>query len=200
MIVVLATHNIHKREELLTVLQSELGDGIILKTLDEITPLIGEIEETGTTLIENALIKARTVHERTSLPVIADDTGLEVEALGGAPGVYSARYAGEKVTYADNVNKLLSELGTEQNRGARFRTVIAYIDSDRKEHLFEGIVDGIITQDQRGTAGFGYDPIFQPLEDASGRTFAEMAAEEKNRISHRGRAVQELVKYLKTAL
>jgi XTP/dITP diphosphohydrolase len=123
----------------------------------------------------------------------ADDTGLEVDALGGAPGVYSARYAGENATYADNVNKLLEAMDGETRRGARFRTVIALI-LDNKSYLFEGQVDGEITTEQRGETGFGYDPIFRPLQ--SEKSFAEMTAEEKNSISHRGRATQELRSFL----
>jgi XTP/dITP diphosphohydrolase len=123
----------------------------------------------------------------------ADDTGLEVDALGGAPGVYSARYAGENATYADNVNKLLEAMDGETRRGARFRTVIALI-LDNQPYLFEGQVDGEITTEQRGETGFGYDPIFRPLQ--SEKSFAEMTAEEKNAISHRGRATQELQSFL----
>src|SRR5579872_1478312 len=133
---ILATHNPHKREELREILRVELPNGIEILTLDDIQPPIGDIEETGSTLEENALIKARAVHERTKLPTVADDTGLEVDALGGAPGVYSARYSGEGATYASNVRKLLYELGGKDDRRAKFSTVIAYIDASGGEHLF----------------------------------------------------------------
>ncbi|HWF44003.1 MAG TPA: RdgB/HAM1 family non-canonical purine NTP pyrophosphatase [Candidatus Kapabacteria bacterium] len=194
MTIVLATHNRHKRDELLAVLRAELGDRVDLKTLDDIEPAIGEIPETGNTLEENALIKARAVHDQTQLPTIADDTGLEVSALGGAPGVYSARYAGERATYTDNVNKLLDELKGKSDRSAKFSTVIAYIDPLGKEHLFRGEVIGSITEASHGSNGFGYDPVFAPTEDAHDRTFAEMSDEEKNAISHRGRALRLFVK------
>ncbi|MDP4199939.1 MAG: RdgB/HAM1 family non-canonical purine NTP pyrophosphatase [Bacteroidota bacterium] len=197
MILILATHNPHKRDELREILRSELGDVEIL-TLEDIP--VGEIEETGTTLEENALLKAREVYAACFQPTVADDTGLEVEALGGAPGVYSARYAGENATYADNVNKLLAELPPGNGaamRHAKFATVVAYIDKRGEEHLFRGEVEGIITEAPRGAVGFGYDPIFQPIEDMQGRTFAEMSAEEKHAISHRGRALRLLGEYLR---
>jgi XTP/dITP diphosphohydrolase len=193
---VLATHNRHKCEELLKILQAELGNSIEVLTLDDITPAIGEIEETGTTLEENALIKARTVHEITKLPTVADDTGLEVAALDGAPGVYSARYSRENATYASNVSKLLTEMSGIKNRSAKFSTVIAYIDDQNDKHLFRGEIDGIIGTEPRGSNGFGYDPIFIPTEKTSGRSFAEMTDEEKNAISHRGRALRAFIRYL----
>ena len=198
MTIVLATHNRHKCEELLAVLRAELGSMVDFKTLDDIEPAIGDIPETGSTLEENALIKARTVRSLTGLPTIADDTGLEVRALGNAPGVYSARYAGEHVTYADNVNKLLRELHGKIDRSAKFSTVIAYSDPNGEEHLFRGEVLGSITSETRGTNGFGYDPIFAPIEDSAHRTFAEMTDEEKNAISHRARALRALGIFLKS--
>lgn len=188
---VLATHNSHKQQEM-SALLSHLG--IIIVGLDDF-PQIGEIEETGTTLLENSLIKARTVHKITGLPALADDTGLEVDALDGAPGVYSARYAGNNPSYEDNVNKLLFELKGLQldNRNARFRTVISFVD-DNEELLSEGVIEGVITLDSRGRDGFGYDPIFQP--ESYDRTFAEMEQDEKNLISHRARALEKMKKIL----
>jgi XTP/dITP diphosphohydrolase len=194
--IVLATHNRHKCEELLRILLAELGNSIEVLTLDDIHPPIGDIEETGATLEENALIKARTVHEITKLPTVADDTGLEVAALNGAPGVYSARYSGENATYASNVSKLLTEMAEKKDRSAKFSTVIAYIDEQNDAHLFRGEIDGIIAIESRGTNGFGYDPIFIPTENTSGRSFAEMTDEEKNAISHRGRALRAFIRYL----
>ncbi len=196
--IILATHNPHKREELRSVLRSEFSDSIEVLTLEDIHPPIGDIEETGTTLEENALIKARAVHAQAKLPTIADDTGLEVTALGGAPGVFSARYAGENATYADNVHKLLDALRGETNRSAKFSTVIAYINKHGAEHLFRGEVEGTITDSPRGTNGFGYDPIFAPTEDLSKRTFAEMSDAEKNAMSHRGRALRAFAQSLRS--
>jgi XTP/dITP diphosphohydrolase len=196
MTIVLATHNKHKREELEAVLRGELGD-VSVVSLDDIPNAPTEIEETGSTLEENALIKARAVHTICKLPTIADDTGLEVDALGGAPGVYSARYAGENATYEDNYRKLLNALQNANSRSAKFATVIAYIDSNDNEHLFRGEVEGVIIESPRGTDGFGYDPVFQPIEDAHRRTFAEMSADEKHTISHRGRATRKFIAYLK---
>jgi XTP/dITP diphosphohydrolase len=200
MTIVLATHNPHKRDELARVLRQEMGDLVEVKALDDLATPIGEIEETGVTLEENALIKARAVYSVTNLPVVADDTGLEVEILDGRPGVYSARYSGTGATYSSNIEKLLQELSGKDNRSAHFRTVIAYIDSQGKEHLFEGSVDGVITSDRRGEAGFGYDPVFQPVEDPEGRTFAEMSADEKNAVSHRARALRAFASYLRSKL
>ena len=198
MTLLLATHNLHKRDELQRILIAALGDDVSVLTLDDIQPPIGEIEETGSTLEENALIKARTVFQATHLPTIADDTGLEVEALGGAPGVYSARYAGESATYHDNVVKLLNAMSGIENRRARFSTVIAFIASDGTESLFRGDVEGSITLEERGTNGFGYDPIFVPM-DADAKTFAEMPDEEKNAISHRARGLRRLVQHLRSS-
>ena len=164
--------------------------GISIVGLDDF-PQIGDIEETGTTLLENSLIKARSVHQITGLPSLADDTGLEVDALDGAPGVYSARFAGENPTYEDNINKLLSKLDgvSTGKRTARFRTVIAYVDN--KTELFsDGIIEGLITVKPRGHRGFGYDPVFLPA--TKGKTFSEMSQERKNRISHRGRALAKM--------
>lgn len=152
-----------------------------------------DLPETGATLDANALQKARFAHERTGLTCIADDTGLEVEALGGAPGVRSARYAGEAKDPLANMRKLLDALKDKDDRSARFRTVIALI-TDEGEHLFEGEVKGTITEELRGTGGFGYDPIFLP--EMSDLTFAELPLEKKNAISHRAQAVWKLALWL----
>lgn len=186
--IVFATHNAHKVSEVQAVLGSEYQ----LVTATE-AGISEEIPETQPTIEGNALQKARYVYEHTGLNCFADDTGLEVEALNGAPGVYSARYAGEHVSYADNNKLLLKNLAECQNRKARFRTVIALI-LDGKEHLFEGRVEGTIATEPHGEGGFGYDPLFIP--EGSQLTFAEMSPEAKNGISHRGRAVAKLVAFL----
>ena len=188
---VLATHNSHKQREMNTIL-SHLG--IIIVGLDDF-PQIGDIEETGSTLLENSLIKARTVHKITGLPALADDTGLEVDALDGAPGVFSARYAGNDPSYEDNVNKLLFELQDLplEKRSARFKTVISFVDGNA-ELLSEGVIQGIITLSSRGAKGFGYDPVFQP--NSYDKTFAEMGQNEKNLISHRAIALEKMKKKL----
>lgn len=154
-----------------------------------------DLPENGDTLLENALEKARFCYRRCGLPCIADDTGLEVDALNGAPGVYSARYAGPLRDAIENMRKLLEAMEGIHERSARFRTVIAMVDSDG-ERTFEGVVEGRITEGPRGSEGFGYDPIFLPLD--SNLTFAEMDSAAKNRISHRGRAVGKLVAFLKS--
>lgn len=184
--IVLATQNRDKREELQEAL-SEFTVKIL--SLNDF-PFIGEIEEVGKTLLENSMIKAKTVHNLTQLPVIADDTGLEVEALNGAPGIYSARYAGEDVTYEDNVNKLLAEMENIplENRKAQFRTVISFVDKDR-ELWTEGTIKGIIGESAKGKNGFGYDPVFFVPELE--KTFSELSIGEKNRISHRGLAMKK---------
>lgn len=153
----------------------------------------GELEETGTTLEENALQKAEFIATATGEMAFADDTGLEIDALHGAPGVISARYAGEQKSAADNIQKVLRELEGEQNRKACFRTVIALAERGKKL-FFEGRVDGHIAESPRGTNGFGYDPIFVPT--GSTKTFAEMSLEEKNRWSHRAIAVRKLCDFL----
>jgi XTP/dITP diphosphohydrolase len=154
----------------------------------------GDIEETGSTLAENALLKARFIHAKFGADCFADDSGLEVEALGGAPGVYSARYAGKEQDAGRNMEKLLSALQGSENRRAAFRTVIALVLQGR-EYLFDGSVQGSIISEKRGAGGFGYDPLFVP--DGHSRTFAEMSAAEKNSLSHRARAVNKLVDFLK---
>lgn len=154
-----------------------------------------DIPETAETLEGNAILKAQYVWERFGLSCFADDTGLEVSALGNVPGVYSARYAGPQRNAADNMKMLLNELNEINQRDARFRTVIALI-LDGQLYTFEGIVNGTITREQHGTEGFGYDPIFKP--EGFDQTFAEMDMIQKNTMSHRGRAVQKLVEFLKT--
>ena len=151
-----------------------------------------DVEETGATLEENALMKARAVVEAIGLPVIADDTGLEVDALGGGPGVNTARYAGPGATYASNVSKMLSELDGVEERGARFVTVVALVFPDGVEVLAEGSVVGVITLAPRGSGGFGYDPIFE----VAGQTLAEMTPGGKNDLSHRARAIRTLARSL----
>ena len=193
--IVLATHNKDKCLEMMEIL-SNLN--IELLTLNDF-PEIGEIIEDGKTLKESALIKARTVHNLTKLPSLADDTGLEVDFLEGAPGVFSARYAGENCSYLDNVNKLLKDLenGTYENRKAKFRTVMAFID-DKMELIAEDFVQGIITDVTKGIDGFGYDPVFYVQE--MNKTYAEMSMKEKNQISHRGKALMKMQKLLSERL
>jgi XTP/dITP diphosphohydrolase len=188
MTLIFATNNKHKLQEV----QKLLPSAINLVTLAD-AGIHEDIPETADTLEGNASIKSRFVFELTDLNCFADDTGLEVEALNGAPGVYSARYAGEKCSFADNVNKLLHEMQDKDNRAAKFRTVISLM-LDEKEYFFEGVVDGEITREVHGTDGFGYDPIFKPA--GFDKTFAEMTLEEKNKISHRARAVEKLVAFL----
>ena len=190
--IVIATHNSDKKKEIMIALH-ELGVNILF--LDNF-PEIGEIEETGSTLLENSLIKARTVSAITGIPAIADDTGLEVDALNGAPGIYSARYAGINVSYEDNVRKLLSEMSSTDmdSRTARFRTVVSF-HSQNKELWTEGVIEGSITMGAIGTGGFGYDPVFRV--EQTGKTFAEMTRREKNKISHRGVALEKMCKLLK---
>ena len=189
--IVLATHNQHKRHEMNRVLSSM---GITIVGLNDF-PQIGDIEETGKTLLENAFIKARKVFELTGIPSIADDTGLEVNALDGAPGLLSARYAGENPTYEDNINKLMLALEgvPKEKRNAKFRTIIAFVDFNKELHS-EGIAEGVITEIPEGRDGFGYDPIFKPKN--FNKTYAEMDIEQKNKISHRGRALKKMKKLL----
>lgn len=151
---------------------------------------VGDVDETGDTLEENARIKARALVEATGQPAIADDTGLEVAALDGRPGVYSARFAGEGASYADNVAKLLAEMHGADDRSARFRTVAVALWPDGREVVAAGEVRGVIAHEARGTDGFGYDPVFVP--DGEDRTFAQMTPAEKHAVSHRGRAFRAL--------
>ena len=190
--IVLATHNKDKKSEMEYALRNLK---VKILSLDNF-PEIGEIDETGSTLLENSLIKAREVNRMTGIPAIADDTGLEVEFLNGAPGVYSARYAGDNVSYQDNVKKLLSELiGVEKKlRNACFRTVISFCSSE-KELWVDGSIEGIITKKPVGDKGFGYDSVFFVIDN--GLTFGQMRKEEKDKISHRGLAIKKMVKLLK---
>lgn len=186
---VFATNNAHKLKEI----QHAAGDKLQLLSLNDIN-CADDIPETGKTLEENALQKARFLFEKYGCNCFADDTGLEVEALQGEPGVYSARYAGEQKNAGDNMNLVLQKMRGAANRNAQFRTVVALI-MNGKEHLFEGIVKGSIRHEKSGGKGFGYDPIFQPAGYSI--TFAEMSMEDKNKISHRGKAVERLVEFLR---
>ena len=187
---IFATNNAHKLGEV----QALLGDAFELVTLRE-CGITEDIPETSATLEGNALQKARYVYSKTGLDCFADDTGLEVDALDGAPGVHSARYATDGHDFAANNRLLLKNLESAKERTARFRTVIALI-IDGVEYTFEGRVEGVIATEESGSEGFGYDPLFVPSGEII--TFAQMSAEAKNAISHRGRAVAELVKFLKT--
>lgn len=186
---VFATNNAHKLEEVRAI----LGDGYSVSGLKEIG-CDEDIPETAGTLDGNAELKARFVKEKYGYECFADDTGLEVEALDGAPGVYSARYAGPGHDSEANMELLLKNMRGKENRRARFRTVICLIEGD-SPRKFEGIVNGTIIDERRGDNGFGYDPVFVP--DGFDRTFAELTAEEKNGVSHRGRATSLLSEYLK---
>lgn len=186
--ILFATNNAHKLAEV----QAVLGPSFTLLTPRDCG--VGEeIPEEQPTLEGNASQKAHYLYRRTGLDCFADDTGLEVEALGGAPGVHSARYATDGHDFEANKRLLLRNLAGQNNRRARFRTVIALL-LDGEEHLFEGVVEGRILQEERGHDGFGYDPLFVP--DGSEKSFAEMSADEKNALSHRGRAVRKLAAFL----
>ena len=185
---VFATNNQHKLQEI----KELLGDSIELLSLTDID-CFDDIPETKETLEENAAEKSFFIWNKYGLNCFADDTGLEIDALNGEPGVYSARYAGEEKSPEKNIDLVLQKLSKIKNRKARFRTVISLVINGQ-ECQFEGIVDGQILEERRGSTGFGYDPVFQP--DGSVLSFAEMPMEEKNMISHRGRAVQKLVEYL----
>ena len=194
--IVFATNNKNKLSEIRDI----LGRDFEIVSLQDIG-CHADIPETGSTLEENAMQKARYIYDNYNMSVFADDTGLEVDALGGAPGIYSARYAGGEGHDSEaNMTKLLGELGENNNRKARFRTAIALIlkedgNGNITEKLFEGIVRGEIIKERRGGEGFGYDPIFQP--EGYDRTFAELGPDVKNKISHRARAVARLVEYLR---
>jgi len=171
-----------------------LLDTLLEYPLDEINCFEG-LPETRDTLEGNSLQKAEYVFEKYDIPCFADDTGLEVEALNGAPGVYSARYAGPQRNSGDNIALLLKNLQSKESRKARFRTVISLVGLEQNAMLFDGIVSGTITDETRGTSGFGYDPVFLP--DGYHKTFAEMSLDEKNVLSHRALAVKKLEGYLK---
>ena len=187
---VLASANPDKAAEIAAVLGATLEIELLPRPSG-----VADVVEDGETLLDNARLKARALVVATGLPAVADDTGLEVAALGGAPGVNSARFAGEDVTYADNVAKLLSELDALSDgggdRAARFRTVALVAYPDDTEVWSEGVVEGTIARRAMGTHGFGYDPVFVPAE-GGGRTFADMTPDEKHAISHRGRAFRSL--------
>ncbi len=182
-----ATNNQHKLREIREIMGVEFN----IVSLSDVN-LDSDIPETQGTIEGNAVQKARFIYEQAGMNCFADDTGLEIDALDGRPGVYSARYAGEGCSFDDNIDKILQELTGIENRKACFRTVVCLI-VEGKEHLFEGRIDGIITPERIGSAGFGYDPVFLP--DGYSQTFAEMPAYLKNGISHRGRAIDKMVKW-----
>lgn len=186
--ILFASNNAHKVDEV----RAKLAPAFRVRALREIVGDV-DIPETGTTLEENAAIKARYLYQRTGMDCFADDTGLEITALNGEPGVYSARYAGEGCSFDDNMDKVLRNLEGHSDRSARFRTVICLIYKG-EEHLFEGEVKGELLTERAGDKGFGYDPIFRP--DGYDLSFAQMTMEQKNTISHRARAVERLVGFL----
>ena len=185
---VFATNNVHKLEEV----AAKIDGKIKLLSLNDIN-CYDDIEETGSTFNENASIKSHYIYNKYHLNCFGDDSGLEIDALIGEPGVYSARYAGEHGNHAANMDKVLEKMQGASDRSARFKTVISLI-WDEEEHFFEGVVEGTIRHERSGSGGFGYDPIFEPA--GYNVTFAEMSMEEKNAISHRGRAVEKLVAFL----
>jgi len=187
---VFATNNEHKLHEISKI----LDDSFNILSLRDIN-CNEDIPETGNTLEANASQKAKYIYEKYNVNCFADDTGLEIMALDGAPGVFSARYAGEERSAVKNMEKVLAEMQGKHDRSARFRTVISLI-IDGEEKIFEGIVKGYITTEKKGGKGFGYDPVFVP--DGYDKTFAEMDLDTKNKISHRARAVEKLAEYLKT--
>ncbi|HQQ81535.1 MAG TPA: RdgB/HAM1 family non-canonical purine NTP pyrophosphatase [Cyclobacteriaceae bacterium] len=184
-----ATNNMHKLEEV----RAALGETFRIVTLAEIGCTI-DLPETQPTIEGNALQKARYVRDHFHISCFADDTGLEVDALQGAPGVYSARYAGPQRNSDDNIDLLLRNLDTSRNRSARFKTVIALVNGG-EEHLFEGVLEGNILRKRQGNGGFGYDPVFQPIGQTI--SLAELSMDQKNQISHRGMAVRKLVNFLR---
>lgn len=186
---VFATGNSHKLQEV----QGLFKEGFALSCLKDVK-ITEEIPETADNLVDNALQKAWYVYNKCGIPCFADDTGLEVEALNGAPGVYSARYAGESKDSKLNMLLLLENMNGKTNRNARFRTIIAYIDENAQEHIFEGEIRGKIIENMAGTNGFGYDPIFVP--EGYEQTFAELSSEIKNTISHRARAMEKFLSYI----
>lgn len=188
---IFATNNQHKLKEIKLILNSEVTI-LSLKDID----CSEKLPETSSSLRGNALQKANYVFEKYGVNCFADDTGLEIDALSGRPGVYSARYAGLQASDSDNVAKVLNEMKGVENRTAIFKTVIALI-TDREQKTFEGMIEGEITNEPKGTSGFGYDPVFIPA--GSTKTFAEMSEEEKNGMSHRSLALEKLIVYLKEA-
>lgn len=185
---VFATNNQNKLKEVKQLLPPSI-ELLSLKDID----CEDDITESGKTIRENAKIKSRYIYEKFGMNCFADDTGLEVDAIGGRPGVYSARFAGPSCRSEDNINKLLIELKGIENRKANFRTVISLI-IDGKDEAFEGVVNGVITNEEKGSNGFGYDSVFMP--DGYDKTFAEMSAQEKNEISHRGIAINKLTSFI----
>lgn len=188
--IVFATNNKHKLDEVRKILHEKF-EVVGLRDVG----LFEDIPETGKTLPENASIKSKYVFDKKGVDCFSDDTGLEIDALNGEPGVFSARYAGEDGNAERNIEKVLNKLNGLENRAARFRTSISLI-MDGKEYFFEGVVNGAIIKGKRGVDGFGYDPIFLP--DGYDETFAEMSSAQKNKISHRGRAVNKLTEFLNT--
>lgn len=188
---VFATHNQNKFAEVKKLIPAHI-DLVSLNDVD----CTEEIPETGKTLEENARIKADYVTEKFDLPCFADDTGLLVNALYGAPGVFSARYAGEQKSSEDNMDKLLKALKGKKDRKARFTTVIA-LNLNKERHIFTGSVEGEITKEKRGDGGFGYDPLFRPTSYE--KTFAELSAATKNQIGHRGKAIRQLLRFLENS-
>lgn len=185
---VFATGNSHKLQEV----QGLFKEGFALSCLKDVN-ITEDIPETADNLVDNALQKAWYVYNKCGIPCFADDTGLEVEALDGAPGVYSARYAGEEKDSMKNMLLLIENMNGKENRNARFRTIIAYIDENEEEHIFEGEIRGTIIENMAGTNGFGYDPIFVP--EGYDKTFAQLSSEIKNTISHRARAMEKFLSY-----
>lgn len=193
---VVATANPDKAREIRAVLEAAGADvELIPRPAD-----VPEVEETGSTLVENARLKAEALRDATGIAAVGEDTGLEVDALGGAPGVLSARFAGKNATYADNVTKLLYEVDAVRraSRTARFRTSVVLAFPDGRELVAEGVVEGVLAHEARGTGGFGYDAVFAPA-GAGGRTFAELTPDQKHTISHRGRALRALAQRLREA-
>ena len=188
----IATNNAHKLQEIRAILSGQFDELLSLKDLG----IDVDVEETGTTLEENALLKARTIQAICHIPTLADDTGLMVDALGGAPGVYSARYAGEEHNDASNRALLLKNLQNEQNRNAHFATVIAIVYPNGDFITSKGRVEGKILREERGNEGFGYDSLFYSYELK--KTFAEASQEEKKSVSHRGRALRAMLEKLQT--
>lgn len=186
---IIATHNAGKAAEIRRLLEKQY----VVQSLKDLD-FHEEIEENGDSFQENALIKARRIFDEFGKPCFADDSGLEVDALDGAPGIRSARFAGEPADDSANNRLLLEKLAGNPNRGAQFKTVIAYIDGLGNEHFFSGVVRGSLLSELSGDQGFGYDPLFVP--EGKEITFAQMTKDEKNQISHRGMAIKELISYL----
>jgi len=192
---IIATNNRDKLAEIKDILSDTDIEVLSAADYDDFP----DVEETGQTLMENALLKARAVWDKYHLTCVADDTGLEVDCLGGAPGVYSSRYAGENATYDDNCRKLISEVKkTTDARTARFRTVMVFIDKQRNAHTADGVIEGEIIETKRGQNGFGYDPVF--LVPSLGKTLAELKPFEKNKISHRHNALINILPVIKKKL